>query len=33
MRQAGGQLLPLDLFVTLVKRLDAGLYLDGPRFR
>jgi AmmeMemoRadiSam system protein B len=33
MRQADGQLLPLELFTALVERLDAGLILDGPRFR
>jgi AmmeMemoRadiSam system protein B len=33
MRQVGGQLLTLDLFVSLVERLDEALLLDGPRFR
>src|SRR5207245_2047210 len=33
MRQLGGVLLPLEFFVSLVKRLDAALFLDGPRFQ
>ncbi len=33
MRQAGGQLIPFDVFTALVERMEAGLYLDGPRFR
>ena len=33
MRQAGGQLLPLELFTSLVEKMQARLYLDGPRFR
>jgi MEMO1 family protein len=33
MSGAGGQLIPLDLFTSLVERLEAGLYLEGPRFR
>jgi MEMO1 family protein len=33
MRQAGGQLIPFDIFTALVERMEAGLYLDGPRFR
>lgn len=33
MRQAGGELLPLELFTKLVGRLDDALFLDGPRFR
>jgi len=33
MRQAGGQLIPFDAFTGLVERMEAGLYLDGPRFR
>lgn len=32
-RQLGGVLLPLEFFVSLVKRLDAALFLDGPRFQ
>jgi AmmeMemoRadiSam system protein B len=33
MRQVGGQLLPLEAFAALVKRLDDALFLEGPRFR
>ena len=33
MRQLGGVLLPLEFFVSLVERLDAALFLDGPRFQ
>jgi MEMO1 family protein len=33
MSEAGGQLLPLDLFTSLVDKLEAALFLDGPRFR
>jgi AmmeMemoRadiSam system protein B len=33
MQQAGGVLLPLELFTRLVNRLDEALFLDGPRFR
>jgi AmmeMemoRadiSam system protein B len=33
MRQAYGRLLPLELFTTLVQKLDEALFLDGPRFR
>jgi AmmeMemoRadiSam system protein B len=33
MRQLGGQLLPIDVLASLVKRLDEALFLDGPRFR
>jgi AmmeMemoRadiSam system protein B len=33
MRMAGGQLLPLELFTSFVEKMEAGLYLDGPRFR
>jgi AmmeMemoRadiSam system protein B len=33
MRQAGGEILPLDLFTKLAGRLDDALFLDGPRFR
>src|SRR5262249_57799784 len=32
MRQAGGQLIPLDFFTRLVQKLDDALFLDGPRF-
>jgi AmmeMemoRadiSam system protein B len=32
-RAAGGRLLPLDLFTTLVQKLDDARFLDGPRFR
>jgi AmmeMemoRadiSam system protein B len=33
MRQAGGRLLPLELFGRLAEALDEALYLDGPRYR
>jgi AmmeMemoRadiSam system protein B len=33
MHQMGGQLLPLELFVSLIDRMDKALYLDGPRYR
>jgi AmmeMemoRadiSam system protein B len=33
MRQLGGVLLPLEFFASLVERLDAALFLDGPRFQ
>jgi MEMO1 family protein len=33
MRQAGGQLLPLDTFVSLAGRLNDALLLDGPLYR
>jgi AmmeMemoRadiSam system protein B len=33
MSEAGGQLIPLDVFTSLAERLEAGLYLEGPRFR
>src|SRR5438132_8277009 len=33
MRQLGGVLLPLEFFVSLMERLDAALFLDGPRFQ
>jgi hypothetical protein len=33
MRQAGGELLPLEMFTRLIERLDEALLLDGPRFR
>lgn len=32
-RQDNGQLLPIDLFVKLVQRLDAALFLDGGQFQ
>jgi AmmeMemoRadiSam system protein B len=32
-RQAGGQLLPLDVFAALIQKLDDALLLDSPRFR
>jgi MEMO1 family protein len=33
MRQQGNQLLPIDLFQSLVDRLDEALFLESPRFR
>jgi AmmeMemoRadiSam system protein B len=33
MRSAGGELLPLEIFLALQERLDAALFLEGPRFR
>lgn len=33
MNLVGGQLIPLEVFVQLVERLDCALFLDGPRFR
>jgi AmmeMemoRadiSam system protein B len=33
MRQAGGILLPLELFSRLVRQFEEALFLDGPRFR
>ncbi len=33
MLELGGQLLSLDLFTSLVEKLEEGLFLDGPRFR
>ena len=33
MRQAGGRILPLELFAALVERLEKALFLDGPSFR
>jgi AmmeMemoRadiSam system protein B len=33
MRQAGGRLLPLELFAALVGRLYDSLFLDGPLYR
>ena len=32
MRDGGGALVPLDPLTALVARLDAALFLDGPRF-
>jgi AmmeMemoRadiSam system protein B len=32
-RQAGGQLVPVQVFSDLVERLDEALFLEGPRFR
>ena len=32
-RASGGELLPLDVFRRLAGRLDAALFLDGPRYR
>jgi hypothetical protein len=32
-RQADGELLPLELFAKLAERLEEALFLDGPRFR
>jgi AmmeMemoRadiSam system protein B len=32
MRNGGGELLPIEPLVKLVDRLDAALFLDGPRF-
>jgi AmmeMemoRadiSam system protein B len=32
MRNGGGELLPLEPLSALVERLDAALFLDGPRF-
>jgi AmmeMemoRadiSam system protein B len=32
-RQAGGEILPLELFTRLAGRLEDALLLDGPRFR
>jgi MEMO1 family protein len=33
MRQVNGQLLSLDLFASLVEKLDEALFLESPRFR
>src|SRR6266446_1159557 len=33
MRQEGGGLLPIDLFTTLVNKLDDALFLESPRYR
>src|SRR5215813_4392131 len=33
MRQAGGQLIPLDVFHRLAELFEETLFLDGPRFR
>jgi MEMO1 family protein len=32
MRQSGGELLPIAPLIDLVEKLDAALFLDGPRF-
>jgi AmmeMemoRadiSam system protein B len=32
-RQAGGEIIPLDLFAELASALDQALFLDGPRYR
>ncbi len=32
-RQAGGQLVPLQVFTELTSALDEALFLEGPRFR
>ena len=32
-RRVGGELLPFEMFVTLAKRMEEALFLDGPRFR
>ena len=29
----GGQIIPIDLFTRLAERMEAALFLDGPRFR
>jgi MEMO1 family protein len=31
--ESGGQLAPLEALLSLVEKLEEGLYLDGPRFR
>jgi AmmeMemoRadiSam system protein B len=33
MRQEGGRLLPIDLFTSLVNKLDEALFLESPRYR
>jgi AmmeMemoRadiSam system protein B len=33
MREAGGELIPFDQFTSLVERMEAALYLDGPLFK
>jgi AmmeMemoRadiSam system protein B len=33
MRQAGGELLPLEILTSLVEKLDRARMLDGPEFR
>jgi AmmeMemoRadiSam system protein B len=33
MEMAGGQLIPLEFFAELVERLEAALFLNGPRFQ
>lgn len=32
-RQLGGELIPLEQFTSLMEKLDAALFLDGPQFR
>jgi AmmeMemoRadiSam system protein B len=32
-RQAGGELLPFEVFTSLVEKLDEAMLLDGPEFR
>lgn len=32
-QQLGGEFLPLEWFAALAAKLEAGLFLDGPRFR
>lgn len=32
-RKNGGELVPLERFAALVEKLEAALFLDGPRFR
>jgi AmmeMemoRadiSam system protein B len=32
-RQTGGRLVPLERFATLAARMDAALFLEGPRYR
>jgi MEMO1 family protein len=33
MRQTGGNLVPINVLTALAERLEAALFLDGPRFR
>jgi AmmeMemoRadiSam system protein B len=32
-RQFGGQMVPLELFAGLAQKMEAALFLDGPRYR
>jgi len=32
MRESGGSLVPIELLLALVEKLDTALFLDGPRF-